>query len=64
MKVQSNESLCIAAARCTAVADDIFELDEDGFVVGRTVDVPEGREEAVEQAALLCPAQAIVIVEE
>lgn len=64
MRVQSKESLCIAAGRCVAVAEDIFELDEDGFVLDRTVDVPEGREDAVEQAVLLCPARALVIEEE
>lgn len=64
MKVTSKESLCIAAGRCVAIAEDIFELDEDGFVLDRTVDVPEGREDVVEQAVVVCPAKALVIVED
>lgn len=64
MKVQAIERLCIAAGRCMAVADDIFELDEDGFVVDATIDVPEGREEAVRQAVVLCPSKALVILDD
>lgn len=59
MKVKSQESLCIAAARCVALAADIFELDEDGFVISRIVDVPEDRRPAVEQAIVLCPSNAL-----
>ncbi|WP_432559083.1 ferredoxin [Granulicoccus sp. GXG6511] len=64
MKVHAIERLCIAAGRCMAVADDIFELDEDGFVIEGIVEVPEDREEAVRQAAVLCPSKALVILED
>ncbi|HHV21278.1 MAG TPA: ferredoxin [Propionibacterium sp.] len=64
MKVQAIERLCIAAGRCLAVADDIFELDEDGFVVDGILDVPPGREEAVRQAVVLCPSRALVVLED
>ena len=64
MKVHAIERLCIAAGRCTAVAADIFELDEDGFVLEAVIDVPPDREDAVMQASLLCPGRAIVLLEE
>lgn len=62
MKVKSEESLCIAAGRCVAVAAEIFELDDDGFVISRTVDVPEDQRPVVEQAVVLCPSKALEIV--
>lgn len=64
MKIQTKESLCIAAGRCVAVAEDLFQLDEDGFVVDGEMDVPAEREDAAFQAAVLCPGKAILIVEE
>ncbi len=64
MKIQAKESLCIAAGRCVAVAEDVFELDEDGFVVDGEIEVPADREDAAFQAAVLCPGKALVIVEE
>lgn len=64
MRVQTKEHLCIAAGRCVAVADDVFALDEDGFVVEEIIDVPTEREFAVEQAVVLCPARALIILDE
>lgn len=62
MKIQSVERLCIAAGRCTAVAEDLFELDEDGFVRDAVIDVPEDREDAARQASVLCPAKALIVL--
>ncbi|MDO5500044.1 MAG: ferredoxin [Propionibacteriaceae bacterium] len=64
MRVQAIERLCIAAGRCLAVADDLFELDEDGFVLDAVIDVPADREDAAFQAVVLCPSKALVILDE
>lgn len=61
MRIESVERLCIAAGRCTAVAPDLFEVDEDGFVRDAVIDVPEGREDAARQASVLCPARALLV---
>lgn len=63
MKVQAIERLCIAAGRCVAVAGDVFDLDEDGFVVDAVIEVAEGREDAALQAVVLCPSKALVVLE-
>lgn len=64
MRVQSVERLCIAAGRCAAVAEDLFELDDDGFVRDAVIAVPPEREDAALQATVLCPGRALTVLED
>lgn len=52
---------CAGTGQCVVVAEDIFELDDDGLsVVIRAPDTPE-RLAAARRAADLCPMAAIRI---
>ena len=64
MKVTINEDECSGTGLCTRVCGAVFELN-DQFVSHVCVDViaPE-YEVKVQEAADLCPLQAIVITED
>lgn len=61
MRYTVDAALCSGQARCYAVAPDVFAEGPDGENrdAGRTVEVLPGQEEAVEDAAGVCPEQAI-----
>lgn len=64
MKIAIDRSRCVGAGQCVRVAPEAFDQDEaDGLVV--LVDAAPADEiaEYVRKAALLCPAQAIRILE-
>ena len=61
MKVSANRDVCIQAGNCVMVADAVFDQDDDGVVVVRVDDVPEGEEKRVREAVMLCPSQALRI---
>lgn len=59
MTVTVDQDLCIAAGRCVAVAPEVFDVDEDGFVV--LLQESPGSEllNSAHTAAIVCPARAI-----
>lgn len=50
---------CIGAGICASTAANVFDLDADGLVHLRTVDVDPADVDAVEAAIAICPAQAL-----
>ena len=61
MKIVVDYDLCEANALCMGVAPEVFRVEEDDTL---TVLIPEPGEELrakVEEAARLCPRQAITI---
>ena len=63
MAIEVEERLCIAAGRCVAVAPELFDVDEDGFVVLLEESPSESQREAAHMASVLCPAKAIRVIE-
>ncbi|GAA3613353.1 ferredoxin [Kineosporia mesophila] len=64
MKVVIDEEKCVAAGQCVAAAVDVFDQrDEDGVVVLLNATPPAELEDDVRQAAAVCPALAITIVD-
>lgn len=64
MKVTVEEDRCCGAGTCVLIAPDVFDQrDEDGIVV--LLDEAPGAElhEAVREAAGVCPAAAIGLIE-
>jgi len=58
-KIVINRDLCIAAVSCIAVAETVFELDNENKVVvtdGNSVD-----DETLLMAAESCPTKAIIL---
>jgi ferredoxin len=64
MKVVIDEQKCVAAGQCVNSASDVFDQrDEDGIVMLLSKFPPVELEDDVRQAAAVCPALAITIIE-
>lgn len=62
MKIKLDTSRCVASGMCAFTAPEVFDQrDDDGVVVLLREEPSEAQHEAVEQAALACPAQVIAI---
>jgi ferredoxin len=62
MKVKIDNDLCTGCEECVDAVPDVFEMKDDGEVAAVKVDtVPGDLEDAVQEAADDCPAEAIVI---
>ena len=64
MKIRINKAACVGNARCAAVSEELFPLDDDGYIAVEEVDVPKGMEELARKGARACPERIIVIEEE
>lgn len=54
---------CIGSGNCVIVAADAFDMDDDGHVVALVHEVDGQARDLVEQAARVCPVQAILLEE-
>ncbi|MDT5151664.1 MAG: ferredoxin [Mycobacterium sp.] len=59
MKLIADRDACIASGNCMMVSEELFDADDDGVVVLRTDDVPEGEEDHAREAVKICPASAL-----
>ena len=64
MKIRIDKAGCVGNARCAAVSDILFKLDEDGYIAVEEVDVPEGMEALARRGARACPERVITVVED
>jgi len=63
MKIRIDKAACVGNARCAAVSEELFPLDEDGYIAVEEIDVPEGMESLARRGARACPERIIVIEE-
>lgn len=64
MKVVPIAGRCTGHARCAAVAPDIYELDDDGYIaIGETQIAPED-ETLARRGVRACPERALAIEED
>ncbi|WP_067436045.1 ferredoxin [Nocardioides jensenii] len=63
MKVKVDFDLCESNALCEALAPEVFELDDDDYLVVKQEDVTDENRDNVERAVAACPRSAISIVE-
>jgi ferredoxin len=61
MKVVVNFDLCMSNAQCVLAAPEVFEVREDGLLYILQPEPSEALRAQVENAARLCPTQAITI---
>ena len=61
MKIRIDKAACVGNARCAAVAEELFPLDENGYIAVEAIDVPAGKEELARRGAGACPERIIVI---
>ncbi len=58
MKVKVNDS-CIGCGACMSIADDVFEMNDEGLSSVKVSEVPEGSVDSVKDAMESCPTGAI-----
>lgn len=61
MRVVVDMLMCVGNAHCMVAAPEVFEVQEDGSLTLLQEHPSEELRERVEDAARLCPAQAIAI---
>ena len=61
MRIKADFDLCESNAICVGMAPDIFDLDDDDYLVILSDEVPEGREEELRQVVANCPKPALSI---
>ncbi|MFG7942312.1 ferredoxin [Streptomyces cacaoi] len=62
MRVEADDSKCVAAGNCALYAPAVFDQnDDDGRVVVLVPDPPEREHTRVREATSRCPAAAIVL---
>jgi ferredoxin len=63
VKIHIKKSACVGHARCAAVAPQLFELDDGGYIAREEIEVPPGMEELARRGARACPERIITIEE-
>jgi ferredoxin len=64
MRITIEQDKCVAAGQCVSAAAEVFDQrDEDGIVVLLNENPPAELADAVREAAAVCPAAAIKVVE-
>ncbi|MBR2828686.1 MAG: ferredoxin [Bacilli bacterium] len=59
MKVKVNQDACIGCGACLSIAEDLFELNEDGLSHAKVEEVPEDKQDQAKEAIESCPTGAI-----
>lgn len=63
MRVEVDLDKCTGHGICESIAEDVFEVTEDGIVQVHGVERPESDRERIQQAVTQCPAAALRLVE-
>lgn len=64
MKIHIDEDKCVGGGQCVLAAPEVFDQrDEDGIVILLQESPPSDLGAQVREAALLCPALAILVEE-
>lgn len=64
MKIRVEKAKCVGNARCNAVAEDLFPLNDEGYIEIEELDVPEGEEALARRGARACPEKIIHVIED
>ena len=64
MKVAVDSKRCMGHAVCALMAPELMDLDDLGYNITGTRDVPPGQAEDARRAAGACPESAIALVED
>jgi ferredoxin len=63
VKVSVDDDRCAGHGVCTTMCPEVFALNDDGYAVVQSPDVPSGLEAAVRRAVQSCPERAITAEE-
>jgi ferredoxin len=64
MRVEVDLDKCTGHGICESIADDVFEVQEDGTVLIHENERPESDHERMQQAVTQCPAAALYLREQ
>jgi ferredoxin len=64
MKLRIEKAACVGNARCAAVSEVLFPLDEDGYIASEGFIVSEGDERIARNGAKACPERIIFVIED
>jgi len=59
LKVKVNQDACIGCGACTSIAEDVFEMNDEGLSQAKNEVVAAGAEDAAREAMESCPTSAI-----
>ena len=59
MKVKVNQDACIGCGACVAIADDIFEINDEGLSEAKVDTVSDDNADKAREAMESCPTGAI-----
>ncbi len=63
MRVEVDLDKCTGHGVCESVADDVFEVQDDGIVLIRGNSRPESDRERMRQAVAQCPSTALRLID-
>lgn len=61
MKIKVKAGQCQGHARCAAIAPELFELDDNGYIAFEERVVPAGQEALARRAVRACPERALLL---
>lgn len=61
MKIIADRAKCAGHARCAAVSEEVFELDESGYIAFDAKTVPPGMEALARRGIRACPERALAL---
>lgn len=64
MKIRIEKAQCVGNARCHAIAEHLYPLDDEGYIAIEGFDVPEGEEQNARRGARACPERIIFVIED
>ena len=64
MKIRIEKARCVGNARCHAVADRLYPLDDDGYIASEGFEVAAGDETPASRGARACPERIIFVTED
>ena len=64
MRIRIEKSGCVGNARCAAVSEVMYPLDEDGYIATEGFDVADGEQQTAKRGARACPERIIVVEED
>jgi len=64
MKLRIDKKNCVGNARCAAISEELFPLDDDGYIAVEEIDVPAGMEDLARRGARACPERIIEVLDE
>ncbi len=61
MKIKIEKSACVGNARCFAIAETLYPLDDEGYIAIEGFEVPPGLEQVARRGARACPERIITV---